>query len=101
LNIPTDNAELAKRGLLYECNQHLLRSPDSAVNDPAALRDTQAETTDRRVWNTKDVPGLRIDHISIEGLLRGVRQDSSRGGVFDCKEMNTAHLIVARPGVKA
>lgn len=40
---------------------------------------------------------MRIDHISIEGMLLGVRQASYGGGVLDCKEMNAAHLIVARP----
>jgi hypothetical protein len=33
---------------------------------PAAPQDGQAETTDHRVRNTKDVSLLRIDHISIE-----------------------------------
>jgi hypothetical protein len=87
--------------VIYERNQYLLRSPDRAGHDPAAPRDAQAETTDRRVRNTKDVSVLRIDHISIEGMLLGVRQASYSGGVFDCKEMNTVHLIVARRRIKA
>jgi len=90
------DAELAKKGRLYERNQYFPRSPDRAVHDPAAPQDAQPETKDRRVRNTKDVSLLRIDHISIEGMLLGVRQACYSGGVFDCKEMNTAHLIVGR-----
>lgn len=40
------------------------------TNRPAPL-DAQ-ETTDRRVSVTKDVPVLRIDHISTESALLGV-----------------------------
>jgi hypothetical protein len=95
-------AELAKKGVvIYERNQYLLRSPDRAGHDPAAPQDAQPETTDRRVRNTKDVSVLRIDHISIEGMLLGVRQASYSGAVFDCREMNTVHLIVARRRIKA
>ena len=95
------DAELAKKGRLYERNQYFPRSPNRAVHDPAAPQDAQPETTDRRVRNTKDVSLLRIDHISIEGMLLGVRQACYSGGVFDCKEMNTAHLIVARRRIEA
>jgi hypothetical protein len=48
-----------------------------AVHDPAALQYRQAENADRRVWITKDVPVLRIDHISIKGMLLGVWQVST------------------------
>ncbi len=76
-----------QEGRLYERNQYFPRSPDRAVHDPPAPRDAQRETTDRRVRNTKDVSVLRIDHISIEGMLLGVRQACYSGGVFDCKEI--------------
>ena len=45
-----------------------------AIRDPAALQDPQAETTDRRVRITEDVPVLWVDHISIKGMLLGVWQ---------------------------
>jgi len=83
-----------------ERNQYFLRSAYRAVHDPAAPQAAQAETTDRRVRNTKDVSVLRIGYISIEGMLLGVRQASGGGGLLDCKEMNVAHLIVARPRIK-
>jgi hypothetical protein len=67
----------------YERNQYFLRSAYRAVHDPAAPQDAQAETTDRRIRNPKDVSVLRIDHISIEGMLLGVRQASYGGGLLD------------------
>ena len=94
------DAERAKRAPFNERNQYFLRSAYRAVHDPAAPQAAQAETTDRRVRNTKDVSVLRIDYISIEGMLLGVRQASCGGGLLDCKEMNAAHLIVARPRIK-
>jgi hypothetical protein len=39
----------------------------------------QADTADRRVRITKDVPVLRIDHISIKGMLLGMWQVSDSG----------------------
>ena len=39
----------------------------------------QAETTDRRVPITKDVPVLRIDHIPIKDMLLGVWPVSYNG----------------------
>jgi hypothetical protein len=49
--------------------------------------DTQAETTGRRIRITKDVPILRIDHISIKGKLPGVWQALYSGGVLDFEEV--------------
>ena len=46
--------------------------------DSGALPDAQA-ATDRRVRITKDVPVLRVDHISIKGVLLGVWQVSDSG----------------------
>jgi hypothetical protein len=65
-------AELAKKGRGYERNQYFLRCACSAVHDPAAPLGTQGETTNRRVRNTKNVPVLRIDHISTKSSLLGV-----------------------------
>ena len=63
------------------------RSADRAVHDPAASLDAQVETTDCGVSITKNVPVLRIDHVSIEGKLLGVWQAFYSGGVLDFKEM--------------
>jgi hypothetical protein len=61
-----------RRVAFYERNQYFLRSAYRAVHDPAAPLDAQAETTDHRVSITKDVPVLRIDHISTKSPLLGV-----------------------------
>lgn len=81
------DTELAKKGRCYERSQCFLRSADGAVRDPAASVDAQAETTGRPVGIAKDVPILRIDHVSIKGKMHGVWQ-ASCGGLFDSKEMN-------------
>jgi hypothetical protein len=61
----------------YERNYYFLRSPDCAVHDSAPLPDVQAETADRRpIRITKNVPILRLDHISTESALLGVWQVS-------------------------
>ena len=65
-------AELAQKGRIYDRNQYLFRSADRDLNDSAAHLDAQAETTDHRVSITKDVPLLRIDHISTQSSLPGV-----------------------------
>jgi hypothetical protein len=51
---------------------------------------------------TKDVPVLRIDHISIKGKLLGVRQALYSGGVLDFKEINRllVHVFPERTEVK-
>jgi hypothetical protein len=81
-----------QEGSLYERYQHLLRSADRAVHGPAAQLDAQVEATDCGVSITKDVPVLRIDHVSIKGKLLGVWQALYRGGVLDFKEMT--HRLV-------
>ena len=86
--IPADNALLAKKGRLYERYCYVCGLAHSAVRRPVAPKVTRPETADRPVRNTKDVPVLRIDHISIEGMLHGVRQVPYRGGVFNGGEMN-------------
>jgi hypothetical protein len=60
------------KGALLEPNWYFFRSACCAGSDPAAVQDSQAETTGRWVRITKDVPVLRIDHISIQGMLLGV-----------------------------
>jgi hypothetical protein len=62
-------AELAKKGHGHERNQYFLRSAYRAFHDPAAPPDAQGETTNRGVRNTKNVPFLRIDHISTKSSL--------------------------------
>ena len=83
---------LAKKGRFYERNQYFLRSAYRPLHDPAAPLDSQAETTGRRVSITKDVPILRIDHLSIKGKLLGVWQALYSGGVLDFKEISRAWL---------
>jgi len=70
------DAELAEKSRLYERNQHFLGAACHAVHDPAALQDAQVETAGCRIRNSKNVPVLRVDHISIEGMLLGVWQVS-------------------------
>jgi hypothetical protein len=72
--VPGDNAELGKKARLCEPNQHCSRHASCPAACPPSLQDAQAQTTDRAVWNTNHVPVLRIDHISIEGILYGVWQ---------------------------
>jgi len=60
-----------KNGHFHERN-YLLRSAFRVVHNPAAPLDAQAETAASRVSITKDVPVLRIDHISTESSLLGV-----------------------------
>jgi hypothetical protein len=89
------DAELAKEGHFYERSQYFPRSADRAVHDPAAPLDAQVETTDCGVSITKDVPILRIDHVSIKGKLLGVWQTFYSGGVLDFKEMTrTPHSFL-------
>jgi len=59
---------------VYERNQLFFWSADCAVHYPAAAQDAQADSTHCRIRITKDVPVLRIDHISIKGKLLGMRQ---------------------------
>jgi hypothetical protein len=66
------NAELAKKGLFYDCNRYFGLCVDRVVHNSAALVGAQAETTDDRVSNTKNVSILRIDHISTQSALPGV-----------------------------
>jgi hypothetical protein len=81
-------------GSLYECNHYFFRPACRSVHTLAAPLDTQ-ETTDRRVPIPKNVPLLRIDHISIESALLGVRGKLLRAaGWPDCEETNL--LLSAR-----
>jgi hypothetical protein len=66
------DAELAEKGRFHERNHYFTRSAHRALHDPAASQDAQAETTTSRVSITKDLPILRIDHISAKSPLLGV-----------------------------
>jgi hypothetical protein len=66
---------LARKGRLHERNQYHLRSSDRVVNGFAAHVDAQGETANHRVSITENVPLLRIDHISTESSLPGVRRN--------------------------
>jgi hypothetical protein len=76
-------AGLAKKGHLYERNQHFPRSAARAVHDPAAPVDAQVETTGRGIWITKDVSELRIDYVSTESPLLGVWRGKRLKAVTD------------------
>jgi hypothetical protein len=67
-------AELARKGRFDERNQYFVRSAFRALDDPTAPLEAQAETTDHRVSIAKDVSVLRIDHISTQSSLPGVRR---------------------------
>ena len=90
---------------LDECHQYFLRTVRPAVHDPTDPLAAQAESPGRRVSITKDVPILRIDHISIEGKLLGVWRALYSGGVLDFKEIIRRAVRVpfptfsVRPGV--
>jgi hypothetical protein len=90
--------DLAKKGRSDERTQDFLWSADCVAHDPAAPLDAQAETADHRVSITKDVPVLRIDHVSIKGKLPGVWQALYRGGVFDVEEViqRCVHVVPER-----
>jgi hypothetical protein len=60
-------------------NWYSCQSAHCAVRDPAVLQEAQAETTDRGVRIAKDVSVLRIDRISIKGMLLGGWQISDSG----------------------
>jgi hypothetical protein len=80
------NAITISSGLLVVFFRPACRS----VHTLAAPLDTQ-ETTDRRVPIPKNVPLLRIDHISIESALLGVRGKLLRAaGWPDCEENELA-----------
>jgi hypothetical protein len=64
-------AALARK-VAYERNQYFLRCAYRAFHDPPAPLDAQGETTNRRVRNTKNVPVLRVDHISTKPSLLGM-----------------------------
>jgi hypothetical protein len=89
---------LAQERSLSEGNQHLLRSADRAVHDPAL--DAKGEATDRRGSITKDVPELRTDHVSIKGKLLGVWQALHGGRVLDFKEMAAPFVHVFPERIK-
>ncbi len=78
----------------YDCNQHFPRSADRAIHDPAVPLDAQAETAVGWVSITKDVPILRIDHVSFKGKLLGVWQALYSSRVLDFKEMNRPFVHV-------
>jgi hypothetical protein len=82
--------------IVHDRNYCFLRFADCGLHAPAALPDAQAETTDRRVRITKDVPVLRIDYISIKGMLFGVWQ-ASHGGERDAIVENLNRCFVHKP----
>jgi hypothetical protein len=71
-------AQIAEQEHVCERNKYFCRSAYCAVGDSGVLQDAQA-AKDRRVRITKNVPVLRIDHISIKGMLLGVWSASYSG----------------------
>jgi hypothetical protein len=65
-------AQLAKKGRSCERNEYFLGSACRALCNPAAALDAQDETAEQQLSITKDVPILRIDHISIKSPLLGM-----------------------------
>jgi len=82
------DAELATKGRYCERNQYFLRAAYRALHDRAALLDAQGETTDHGVSITKDVPILRIDHLSAKNPLPGVWHGQRLKAVVANGEMN-------------
>jgi hypothetical protein len=89
-----------QEGSLYERNRHFPRCADRAVHDPVAPLDAQGETIGHGVWITKDVPILRIDHVSIQGKLLGVWQAFYGGRVLDFKEMTRRPFVPNNLSIK-
>jgi hypothetical protein len=81
---------------LYEHSQYFLRSADRAVLDPPAPMDAQAEPAVRRGSIAKDVPVLRIDHVSTKGKLFGVRQALYSSDALNFEEMNNCFVHIPR-----
>jgi hypothetical protein len=82
----------AKKGRFHERNQYFPRSAHRAVHHPAAPPDAPTEAAVSRVSITKDVPFLRIDHISTETPLLGMRQTFYPDSELNVKEMNRAGI---------
>ena len=79
--------ELDKKGPSYERHEYFLWLFYRATDDPARPLDAQADTAHRRGSVTKDVPLLRIDHVTIEAQLLGVWQALYSGDVLNFKEV--------------
>lgn len=90
--VPGASAELGKKGRLGEPNQHCSRHAPCPTDCPASIQEAEAQTADRPVWNTNHVSVLRIDHISIEGILHGMRQVPYTRRVFNAKKMSRHHV---------
>jgi hypothetical protein len=86
---------LLRRVASYERNRSFPWFADCVVHDCAAPLETQNETSTRGGRTTKDVPALRIDHISPQSQLPGMWQDLYSGCVLDFKEMK--RCVVAFP----
>jgi hypothetical protein len=89
------------RRSFHERNQHFLRSVDSSVCDSPASSDAP-ESGNGRVPITKDVPVLRVDHISIKSSLLGVRhrerpEEVSIAGKKSITAVLTLLLVGLRP----
>ena len=89
--------KLAKKGGFHERSQYFTCSADRAAYDIAGPLDAQTQTAISWVSITKDVPVLRIDHVSVKGALLGVWQAAFRR-VLDFKEMNrpSVHVLPER-----
>jgi hypothetical protein len=56
------------------CERNLFhRDFDRASCRPPAPPETEAEVTCSGIWVTKDLPGVRIDHISTQSSVLGVQ----------------------------
>lgn len=98
--LPVNGCRTRQERSFNERNQHFPRSADRAVHDPAAPLEAQGEATDHRVWITKDVPILRIDHVSNKGKLLGVWQAFSRGRLLDFEEITRRPFVPERFSIK-
>jgi hypothetical protein len=87
---------LLRRVASYERNRSFPRFADCVVHDRADPLEAQNETSGRGGRITKDVPALRIDHISPQSQLPGMWQDLYTGGVLDFEEMNRCVVAFLR-----
>src|SRR6266702_2377255 len=57
----------------HERNRDFLQSLCLVTDDPVAPQDAPRTTAVRTRWSSENVPVLRIDHVSTESKLPGVR----------------------------
>lgn len=58
--------------LAYERNRDRRQSAGNRVHRPVRLQENALATTDGGICSAKNVPGVRVDHATVEGSVHGV-----------------------------